>query len=103
MVRPCFKTSSMLRDFYQTPLGKVTRQLLRTRIRDMWPDVRGQSVLGLGFATPFLQAFRGEAERVLAIMPAGQGVVHWPHDRRTSPLLPTRPNCRCRTIRSTTS
>lgn len=69
-----------VRDFYQTPLGKVTRQLLRTRIRDMWPDVRGQSVLGLGFATPFLQAFRGEAERVLAIMPAGQGVVHWPHD-----------------------
>ncbi|MDY0870870.1 class I SAM-dependent methyltransferase [Dongia rigui] len=69
-----------VRDFYQTPLGRVTRQLLRTRIRDMWPDVRGQSVLGLGFATPFLQAFRGEAERVLAIMPAGQGVVHWPHD-----------------------
>jgi len=69
-----------VRDFYQTPLGKVTRHLLRARIRDMWPDVRGQSLLGLGFATPFLQPFRGEAERVLAIMPAGQGVVHWPRD-----------------------
>jgi SAM-dependent methyltransferase len=69
-----------VRDFYQTPLGKVTRHLLRARIRDMWPDVRGQSLLGLGFATPFLQPFRSEAERVLAIMPAGQGVVHWPRD-----------------------
>ena len=69
-----------LRDFYQTPLGAVTRQLLRARIRELWPDVRGQSVLGLGFATPYLRQFRGEAERVLAIMPAGQGVVHWPYN-----------------------
>jgi SAM-dependent methyltransferase len=69
-----------VRDFYQTPLGAVTRQLLRARIRELWPDVRGQSVLGLGFATPYLRQFRGEAERVLAIMPAGQGVVHWPRD-----------------------
>nr|WP_298689917.1 class I SAM-dependent methyltransferase [uncultured Dongia sp.] len=69
-----------LRDFYQTPLGAVTRQLLRARIREMWPDVRGQSVLGLGFATPYLRQFRSEAERVLAIMPAGQGVVHWPYN-----------------------
>ncbi len=69
-----------VRDFYQTPLGAVTCHLLRARIRDMWPDVRGQSVLGIGFATPFLQPFRAEAERVLSIMPAGQGVVHWPHE-----------------------
>lgn len=69
-----------VRDFYQTPLGTVTCHLLRARIRDMWPDMRGQSVLGIGFATPFLQPFRGEAERVLSIMPAGQGVVLWPHE-----------------------
>ncbi len=35
-------------------------------------------VLGVGFATPFLTRFQGEAERVLAAMPAGQGVMHWP-------------------------
>lgn len=68
-----------LRDFYQTPLGGVTRQLLRQRIREMWPDVTGQSILGLGYATPYLRQFRAEAERVIAIMPAGQGVVRWPH------------------------
>ena len=70
-----------LRDFYQTPLGGVTRQLLRQRIREMWPDVTGQSILGLGYATPYLRQFLSEAERVIAIMPAGQGVVRWPQNR----------------------
>ena len=36
-------------------------------------------VLGVGFATPFLGLFRGEAERVLAAMPAAQGGMHWPN------------------------
>jgi SAM-dependent methyltransferase len=73
-----------LSDFYQTPLGHVTRQLLRQRIREMWPDLSGQSLLGLGFATPYLRQFMPEAERVIAIMPAGQGVIHWP---RSAPNL----------------
>ena len=34
-------------------------------------------MLGFGFATPYLGAI-GEAERVLAFMPAGQGVIDWP-------------------------
>jgi SAM-dependent methyltransferase len=69
-----------LHDFYQTPLGAVTRRLLLARIRSVWPDLTGQSLLGLGFATPYLAPFRQEAERVLALMPAGQGVIHWPDD-----------------------
>ena len=67
-----------LHDFYQTPLGAVTRRLLMARIRALWPDLTGQSLLGIGFATPYLTPFNNEAERVLAMMPAGQGVIHWP-------------------------
>jgi SAM-dependent methyltransferase len=67
-----------LRDFYHTDLGKVARQLLRARIRSMWPDLRGQSLLGLGYTTPYLRQFMGEAERVLAAMPAAPGVLPWP-------------------------
>ena len=37
-------------------------------------------VLGFGFATPYLGAIAG-AERVLAFMPAGQGVIDWPRRR----------------------
>ncbi len=38
----------------------------------------GQSIMGVGYATPYLDLFRGEALRVLAFMPAAQGVVNWP-------------------------
>lgn len=67
-----------LRDFYAGRLGQATRRLIRHRLRALWPDLRGQRVLGLGYATPYLGLFRDEAERVLAFMPASQGVLHWP-------------------------
>jgi len=67
-----------LRDFYETRLGQVTRHMVRRGIRAVWPNLRGQALLGLGYATPYLRQFRGEAERVIAIMPAPQGVLHWP-------------------------
>jgi SAM-dependent methyltransferase len=67
-----------LRDFYATPLGRVARRIIRTQLRTLWPDVADQSVMGLGFATPYLGVFRPEAQRIIAAMPASQGVLHWP-------------------------
>ncbi|MSO84863.1 MAG: methyltransferase domain-containing protein [Rhodospirillales bacterium] len=69
-----------LRDFYATSLGQAARRIVRTRLRDIWPDVRGMTVVGLGYATPFLAPFRAEAARAIAAMPASQGVLHWPHE-----------------------
>lgn len=69
-----------LREFYQSSLGQVARRMIRRRLRLLWPDVRGQIVLGIGYATPFLRPFRDEAERVLAVMPASQGVSFWPEE-----------------------
>lgn len=67
-----------LRSFYAQPLGTVTRRLLGRAIRARWPDARRQSILGLGYATPYLGNFRDEGERTFAFMPAAQGVVKWP-------------------------
>ena len=67
-----------LREFYDTRLGLVARRMLVRRIRAMWPEVAGMRLLGLGYATPYLRPFLGEAERVMALMPAAQGVLHWP-------------------------
>jgi SAM-dependent methyltransferase len=67
-----------LREFYQSSLGQVARRMIRRRIRLLWPNVRGLSVLGIGYATPYLRPFRDEAERVIAAMPAVQGVTFWP-------------------------
>jgi len=69
-----------LRDFYVSPLGRLTRRLIGRRLRRMWPAAAGQRMLGLGFATPYLAPFQGEAERVLAAMPPGQGVMRWPDE-----------------------
>ncbi|MFO1127963.1 MAG: methyltransferase domain-containing protein [Rhodospirillales bacterium] len=69
-----------LSNFYASGLGRVARRMIVRRIRLLWPDLRGVSVLGFGYATPFLGVFRGEADRVIAAMPSAQGVVHWPAD-----------------------
>jgi SAM-dependent methyltransferase len=71
-----------LRDFYETRLGAVTRRMVRREIRRLWPNLAGQRVLGLGYATPYLRRFLPDAERVLAFMPSSKGVVHWPPDGR---------------------
>lgn len=67
-----------LRDFYDSPLGRMSRRLIRRRMRLLWPDVRGMRILGVGFATPFLAPFQAEAERTIVTMPASQGVLPWP-------------------------
>lgn len=67
-----------LREFYARPLGRVSRRLIARQIGQLWPDMGGLTVVGLGYATPYLRAFLGDAERVIGLMPAPQGVVHWP-------------------------
>lgn len=67
-----------LREFYATPLGQMARRMIRRRIRLIWPDLHDMRLLALGFGTPYLRPYFGEAERAIAVMPAAQGVVHWP-------------------------
>ena len=70
-----------LRNFYAQNLGVVARRFVGRGIRKRFADTRGMSVLGVGYPTPYLGLFRGEAERCLAFMPAVQGVVKWPTSR----------------------
>ena len=67
-----------LRDFYHRPLGGIVRRLLTQRIRARWRSARGRQVVGLGFAVPYIGAFREEAETLAALMPAHQGALVWP-------------------------
>ncbi|WP_334130406.1 class I SAM-dependent methyltransferase [Sneathiella sp.] len=84
-----------LRNFYHSPLGQVVRRVISRKIRQMWPDLKNFRLLGLGYATPYLNIFRPEAERVISFMPLEQGVIQWPReggslvslvDERTLPL-----------------
>jgi len=67
-----------LRGFYSAPLGKVARRFIGRIVRNRWANCIGHSLLGIGYATPYLGVFREEAMRLLAFMPAEQGVVNWP-------------------------
>lgn len=76
-----------LRSFYATPLGEVARRRVSQIVRERWSRCVGLSVLGVGYATPYLGPLRDEALRVLAFMPAEQGVVNWPPEGRSSSAL----------------
>lgn len=76
-----------LRDFYATSLGQVAQRMIRRQLRTLWADVSGLRVLGVGFATPYLRPFLAEAERVVAAMPASQGVLPWPPEGPGMTLL----------------
>ena len=63
--------------FYATPLGRAARDVVARKLAEAWDRARGLDVLGLGFATPYLEAF-DQARRTVASMPAAQGVQLWP-------------------------
>jgi SAM-dependent methyltransferase len=67
-----------LRSFYSSSLGEVARRAVYKIVRQRFSNCTGYSILGVGYATPYLDVFREEAVRVLAFMPAEQGVMNWP-------------------------
>lgn len=69
-----------LNGFYESPRGQVARLLIAHRLRACWTNLSSRRLLGFGYATPFLRPYLSEAERVVAVMPAAQGVVPWPPD-----------------------
>jgi SAM-dependent methyltransferase len=74
------------RSFYDGRLGTIARRLVRARLRAMWPRVDGLTIVGLGYATPYLAPFVDTA-RVVACMPAEQGAVAWPRSGRNRVAL----------------
>ena len=76
-----------LRQFYATPLGRAARTMVERKLAEAWGDAHGLDVLALGYATPFVAAFGDRARRVVAAMPAQQGVEVWPSDGKTLSTL----------------
>jgi SAM-dependent methyltransferase len=67
-----------LRDFYDRPLGSLVRRVLSQRIRARWSRLPGATLIGVGYAVPYLGSFRSEVGRIGALMPATQGATMWP-------------------------
>ena len=79
--------ASTLRDFYRTQLGRAVRQQLSPVIRQRWPTLDGMTLVGAGFAAPYLSAFRGQALRLACLMPARQGALVWPRSGKCHSVL----------------
>lgn len=75
-----------LRAFYGEPVGAVVHRAVARRLNDAWGDAPGLDVLGLGYATPWLEQFRA-ARRTVAAMPGGQGAEVWPSGARSRVAL----------------
>jgi SAM-dependent methyltransferase len=75
-----------LRLFYGEPAGALARRMLARRLEEAWGEAANCDVLGVGYATPWLDAFVG-ARRLVAAMPGGQGVEQWPAVGRNRTLL----------------
>src|ERR1700722_18321362 len=65
-------------DFYGSARGAVTARILRERLSMIWPNLRGLSVLGIGYSVPYLRLWRDHAGRCIALTPAQLGAARWP-------------------------
>ncbi|MBD0864489.1 MAG: methyltransferase domain-containing protein [Rhodobacteraceae bacterium] len=68
-----------LRNFYyRSTLGRAVQASIREKLLQLWPEAKGQTVVGFGFAVPLLRPYLADARRVIALMPGPQGVMPWP-------------------------
>jgi SAM-dependent methyltransferase len=79
---PAFHAAA-LQAFYASAGGALAGRLVRDRLAALWPALPGQAVLGIGHAAPYLDLWRREAGRCIALTPAqgaqGNGALPaWP-------------------------
>ncbi|WP_148227607.1 methyltransferase domain-containing protein [Fulvimarina pelagi] len=68
-----------LRDFYHSPLGIQAARAIGLSLAPLWKPISDERLVSIGYGTPYLDRFAGDAERALAFMPAPQGAACWPH------------------------
>lgn len=67
-----------MRDFYATAVGAMVARHVGEAITRMGLPGGEETVLGIGYAIPYLDVFLKTTRCVWALMPAAQGVVEWP-------------------------
>src|SRR5262245_16316479 len=76
-----------LREFYASALGGAARVLVARKVTEAWESGPGLDVLARGYATPFVGGIEAGVRRVVAAMPAAQGVEAWPAGERNCATL----------------
>lgn len=82
-----YSSSHDLKRFYNGKTGRVARRVIKQHLGEMWPDVNGLSLVGMGYSLPYLPAYEDGAERLCALMSAEIGVHHWPSGANKTVLI----------------
>jgi SAM-dependent methyltransferase len=82
-----FKSVYDLKVFYASATGTLARRLVARGIAQFWQESRDERIAGIGYATPYLDAFLDRADRCFAVTPAGHGAHSWPENRKNLTVL----------------
>ena len=69
-----------LRQFYASAFGERVRLLIGRALEAMWPSANKDSILAIGYATPYIDHLNSSASPLLLCVPAEQGAVAWPQN-----------------------
>ena len=72
--------------YYSSPIGIMTRRLVRNKIYQLWPELRHYSLLGIGYPHPYLNRYTQQVERAVLTMPPVNELTPWLHNDK---------NCLC--------
>ncbi|MXU64249.1 class I SAM-dependent methyltransferase [Oceanomicrobium pacificus] len=64
--------------YYRTKLGRAVQRDLRSALAALIGEDAGKTVVGFGFAAPFLRPYLEAGAATLCLMPGQQGVMPWP-------------------------
>lgn len=67
-----------LKSFYNSLKGRIIRGLIRQKILGIWPEINSQTVIGYGYALPYLRPYLKTSSGLFNMMPAQLGVHDWP-------------------------
>lgn len=76
-----------LKSFYNSLKGRIIRGLIRRKILSRWPEVKGMSLVGYGYALPYLRPYLEDNNRIFNMMPAQLGVHDWPPEDKNRVCL----------------
>lgn len=67
-----------LKSFYNTPKGRIVRRIINQRVQNLWPEITHGTLIGYGYAIPYLSHYTTQADESFAVMPTQLGVLDWP-------------------------
>jgi SAM-dependent methyltransferase len=80
-------TAYDLKSFYNGFSGRVIRKIIREKILTLWPETKNISVMGYGYALPYLRPYMNDSSALYNMMPAQLNVHNWPPEGENSVCL----------------